>query len=131
MKRYFLLPLHSTPLVLVLTFYLLDCLYAERKDRSILFWKSLPVSDAATVASKLLVALAVVPLGVYVVAILSDLLFSAIIAVRASFNHSQILIGAWDTLATFARVSARYNYYGPTLRVSDVGFRAVREPVAR
>ena len=39
--------------------------------------------------------------------------------------------GAWDTLAPFARVSARYNYYGPTLRVSDVGFRAVREPVAR
>ena len=39
--------------------------------------------------------------------------------------------GAWDTLATFARVSARYNYYGPTLRVSDVGFRVVRETVAR
>jgi ABC-2 type transport system permease protein len=86
-------------MAIVLNFYLLDCLYAERKDRSILFWKSLPVSDVATVASKLLVALAVVPLGVYVVAILSDLLFSAIIAVRASFNHSQILIGAWDTLA--------------------------------
>ena len=32
--------------------YLLDCLYAERKDRSILFWKSLPVSDALTVLSK-------------------------------------------------------------------------------
>ena len=28
---------------------LLDCLYAERKDRSILFWKSLPVSDGLTV----------------------------------------------------------------------------------
>jgi formylglycine-generating enzyme required for sulfatase activity len=38
--------------------------------------------------------------------------------------------GAWDTLATFVRVSARYNYYGPTLRVSDVGFRAAREAVA-
>ena len=32
-----------------LPFYLLDCLYAERKDRSILFWKALPVSDAQTV----------------------------------------------------------------------------------
>ena len=37
---------------IVLSFYLLDCLYAERKDRSILFWKSLPVSDGLTVASK-------------------------------------------------------------------------------
>jgi len=28
------------------------------------------------------------------------------------------------------RLSARYHYYGPTLRVSDIGFRAVREPAA-
>ena len=33
--------------------YLLDCLYADRRDRSVLFWKSLPISDAATVLSKL------------------------------------------------------------------------------
>jgi formylglycine-generating enzyme required for sulfatase activity len=38
--------------------------------------------------------------------------------------------GAWDTPATFARVSARYSYYGSTLRVSDVGFRVVREPIS-
>jgi formylglycine-generating enzyme required for sulfatase activity len=38
--------------------------------------------------------------------------------------------GAWDNPAPFLRISARYNYYGPTLRVSDVGFRVVREPVA-
>ena len=37
--------------------YLLDCLYAERKDRSILFWKSLPASDTLTIASKLLAAM--------------------------------------------------------------------------
>jgi formylglycine-generating enzyme required for sulfatase activity len=38
--------------------------------------------------------------------------------------------GAWDNPAGFVRVSARYHYYGPTLRVGDIGFRAVREPVA-
>jgi formylglycine-generating enzyme required for sulfatase activity len=37
--------------------------------------------------------------------------------------------GAWDNPASFVRVSARYHYYGPTLRLSDIGFRAVREPV--
>jgi len=37
--------------------------------------------------------------------------------------------GAWDNLETFVRVSARYNYYGDTLRVSDVGFRVVREKI--
>jgi formylglycine-generating enzyme required for sulfatase activity len=39
--------------------------------------------------------------------------------------------GGWDNPAPFARVSARYSYYGPTLRVSDVGFRVVREPSSR
>src|SRR5262245_49948774 len=39
--------------------------------------------------------------------------------------------GAWDNPAPFLRISARYSYYGPTLRVSDVGFRVVREPESR
>jgi formylglycine-generating enzyme required for sulfatase activity len=34
--------------------------------------------------------------------------------------------GGWDQSAGFQRVSARYSYYGPTLRVSDIGFRVVR-----
>jgi len=37
--------------------------------------------------------------------------------------------GGWDQSAPFQRVSARYSYYGPTLRVGDIGFRLVREPV--
>jgi ABC-2 type transport system permease protein len=59
---------------IVVFFYLSDCLYADRKDRSILFWKSLPVSDSATVLSKLLVAILVVPLGIYVLAVITNLL---------------------------------------------------------
>ena len=47
---------------LLIVFYLLDCLYAERKDRSILFWKSLPVSDLTVVVSKLLTVMVVIPL---------------------------------------------------------------------
>lgn len=49
----------------VTAFYLLDCLHGERKDRSVLFWRSLPVTDTQTVLSKLLtglVAIAVVEL---------------------------------------------------------------------
>jgi len=34
--------------------------------------------------------------------------------------------GGWDQSAAFQRVSARYTYYGPTLKVSDIGFRVVR-----
>jgi len=43
-------------------FYCLDALHGERRDRSILFWKSLPVSDLTTVLSKVAVPLVVLPL---------------------------------------------------------------------
>jgi ABC-2 type transport system permease protein len=66
------------------TWYLLDCLHADRKDRSILFWKSLPISDTATVLSKLLTALIVIPLVYFVLADLTSLLMAFIISVRAS-----------------------------------------------
>src|SRR6476660_1537733 len=42
--------------------YCLDALHGERRDRSILFWKSLPVSDLTTVMSKACIPLIVLPL---------------------------------------------------------------------
>ncbi|MCA1583143.1 MAG: ABC transporter permease [Acidobacteria bacterium] len=48
--------------ILVGIFYSLDALYGERRDRSILFWKSLPVSDRTTVLSKAAIPLVVLPL---------------------------------------------------------------------
>ncbi|MYM82006.1 hypothetical protein GTP44_08550 [Duganella sp. FT50W] len=47
---------------LLVFFYCLSALHDERRDRSLLFWKSLPVSDFATVLSKALLALVVAPL---------------------------------------------------------------------
>jgi ABC-2 type transport system permease protein len=56
----------GSPLFLILSFvvffYCLGALYDERRDRSILFWKSLPVSDGMTVLSKAITALCVAPL---------------------------------------------------------------------
>jgi ABC-2 type transport system permease protein len=43
-------------------FYCIDSLYADRADRSVLFWKSLPLSDAETVLSKFATGAVVVPL---------------------------------------------------------------------
>src|SRR5947209_11200105 len=43
-------------------FYCLDALHGERRDRSILFWKSLPVSDISSVLAKVFVPLFVLPL---------------------------------------------------------------------
>ena len=54
-------------------FYSLDALYAERKDRSILFWRSIPSTDFETVLSKLLTALLVIPLVTFVFIVLTHL----------------------------------------------------------
>ena len=57
-----LAPLFFFGFVAVTFFYLLDALYAERRERSILFFKSLPITDTATVLSKAITAILVVPL---------------------------------------------------------------------
>jgi ABC-2 type transport system permease protein len=54
---------------LVGIFYSLDALYGERRDRSILFWKSLPVSDLTTVLSKASIPLLVLPLIGFVLSV--------------------------------------------------------------
>jgi ABC-2 type transport system permease protein len=48
-------------------FYCLDALYGERRDRSILFWKSLPVSDLVTVLSKAITPVIILPLVAFVI----------------------------------------------------------------
>ncbi len=64
-------------------YYLLDCLYTDRKDRSVLFWKSLPISDTATVLSKLFVALVAIPLLYFAAADVASLLAAFVLSVRA------------------------------------------------
>lgn len=51
----------SAVLLLVLTFYFTNALYSDRRDQSILFWKSLPVSESQTVAAKLATGIAGAP----------------------------------------------------------------------
>jgi ABC-2 type transport system permease protein len=55
---------------LVGIFYSLDALHGERRDRSILFWKSLPVSDLTTVLAKASIPLVILPALVFVIAVL-------------------------------------------------------------
>jgi ABC-2 type transport system permease protein len=55
-------------------FYCLDALHAERRDRSILFWKSLPVSDLTTVLSKAIIPLAVLPVVAFALTVCVQLI---------------------------------------------------------
>jgi ABC-2 type transport system permease protein len=72
----------SVFMTIVVFFYLIDCLYTERKDRSILFWKSLPLSDTEVVLSKLAVAMVVVPIGVILLTAVMQFLLYSIVWVR-------------------------------------------------
>src|SRR5208283_3600079 len=57
---------------IVAVFYCLDALYGERRDRSILFWKSLPVSDLTTVLSKASIPIVVLPLATFAITVVTQ-----------------------------------------------------------
>jgi ABC-2 type transport system permease protein len=70
----------SAPLFIAMSFvvffYLIGALYDDRSNRSVLFWKSLPISDRDTVLSKVASALLVAPLITWSVAAVSSVLLS-------------------------------------------------------
>ncbi|PYX00175.1 MAG: ABC transporter permease [Acidobacteria bacterium] len=70
-------------------FYSLDALYGERRDRSILFWKSLPVSDVTAVLSKVTIPLVILPLLSFAITIATQwmmLLLSSVILLGSGVN---------------------------------------------
>jgi ABC-2 type transport system permease protein len=87
-------------------FYSLDALYGERRDRSILFWKSLPVSDLTTVLSKFAIPLFFLPLLSFAIAVVTQfimLLLSSVallgtgpsvgtLGARMSFFHMSLML---------------------------------------
>lgn len=81
-------------MLLITVFYLLDCLYAERKDRSILFWKSLPLSDTSVVASKLVTAAVVIPLVTLVVFLITGFCIYLITGLTFQFAGSGLVLSA-------------------------------------
>jgi ABC-2 type transport system permease protein len=78
---------------LVGIFYALDALYGERRDRSILFWKSLPVSDVTAVMSKLIVPIAILPLLSFVITIATQwvmLVLSGLVLVGSGVSFATL-----------------------------------------
>lgn len=64
----------SSVMQVVVIFYVLDSLFRERRDNSILFWKSLPVSDTKTVLSKLVIASIGIPVIGFIAIVTGQLL---------------------------------------------------------
>jgi ABC-2 type transport system permease protein len=96
----------TIPFAIVMTvvavFYLLDSLYADRRDRSVLFWKSLPVSDRSTVLSKLLTVAVALPLVTLAAAFASNILVALIACVRLSVEGIHIWGYLWNPVVWIA-----------------------------
>ena len=83
--------------VIVAVFYCLGALNTERRDRSILFWKSLPVSDLTAVISKACIPFIVIPLVVLAIALLTQFLM--------------LLVGSAALLATRSDAGALWTHW--------------------
>lgn len=93
---------------IVSVFYCLEALQTERRDRSILFWKSLPVSDVTTVLSKISIPMIVLPLIVIVLTIATNLimlLMNSMVLLAGGFGlemlYAHLPLGQMWTMQTY------------------------------
>ena len=101
-------------LAFVVFFYCLGALYDERKDRSVRFWKSLPLSDTQTVLSKVATATVVAPLFAIGAALLTMLGFLAVIGVFVMVhggNPLTMVFGPASPLAVAGQLLAMLPIY--------------------
>jgi ABC-2 type transport system permease protein len=99
------------------TFYTLDALYSERRDRSILFWRSLPVSDTVTVLSKVVVGALLIPGAAAVAAFGTELVLVGIATAKSgsavpmmSYLWSPSVWGAWGVALVYLTLASALWY---------------------
>lgn len=94
------LPFEILALILLVTgiivglFYCLGALHNERRDRSILFWKSMPVSNLTSVLAKAAIPMAVIPAVVFVI-ITAAQLITLFLAAACLAGHGQDIAMVW------------------------------------
>ena len=89
---------------LVSIFYSLDALYGERRDRSILFWKSMPVSDLTVVLAKASVPLVVLPLLAFAITVVTEsimVLLSSVVLLASGLSVATL----WSHLELYQTLS--------------------------
>jgi ABC-2 type transport system permease protein len=99
-------PYNMAAIMLILTafivgvFYCLDALYGERRDHSILFWKSLPVSDSTTLLSKATIPLIVLPLVTFAIVLVTQfvmMLWTSVLLI----SHNMSPASTWTHVPLF------------------------------
>jgi len=86
---------------ILVIFYSLDSLYTERKDKSVLFWRSLPVTDAETVFSKLLTAAIVIPLISFAVIAATQIISLVLASLWIIFEGGNAMHLIWQPVKLF------------------------------
>ena len=103
--------LFTLVLAFVVFFYLLGSLYDDRKDRSILFWKSLPASDTMTMGSKLISAMVVAPLIFWVIYVLTHIvimLIMSVVVLSLGENPWTLFVGIGNPFKAWSMVLLSY-----------------------
>ena len=90
--------------LLVAVFYCLDALHGERRDRSILFWKSLPVSDLMTVLSKASIPLLILPVLTFAITMATQCIMLLLSAA--------VLLAGGQSLAMLSHLSLGMRWTG-------------------
>jgi ABC-2 type transport system permease protein len=98
-------------LSLVVFFYLLGALYDDRKDRSILFWKSMPGSDTQTIGSKLLAAMFLAPVFFWMAFVLTQIviiIIASIMVMVVGENPWSLFLSLINPFKTWSMVLLSY-----------------------
>ena len=88
--------------MIVGAFYCLGALHGERRDRSILFWKSLPVSDLTTVLAKASIPFVVLPLLTFVITVVTQCIM--LLLSTAVWSASGLNVAALWTQLSFPKM---------------------------
>lgn len=86
-------------LFFVVFFYLLSALYDDRRDRSVLFWKSLPLSDGSMVVSKVLAAAIVAPVLSTLIAMVLQFALLVLLSLYVLFHGINPLTVLWGPVS--------------------------------
>ncbi len=84
--------------VIIQLYYFTVCLFDERRDMSVMFWRSLPVSDVVTIIAKLITGALVIPavfLGAATVTLFIFLIIGFVICIILSVGYDTSLWALW------------------------------------
>jgi ABC-2 type transport system permease protein len=84
----------------IMIFYLSRCLFNENKDKSVYFWKSMPVSETQTILAKFTFGLPIIILIMWLTMIVSQVMVLSVFSIAATFSG----VSAWDMIWGPARM---------------------------